>query len=488
MKRTNIILALIAVLTLTAQEAVGQVKTATINGYSPALKDSTVAECIIDMMVAARDTVIDGHFTLTVPVDGLTECLFMLEGEGCPNYFKNLYLAPGAEVTMEGDDCLFPLWPVRSQVPEQATSDSIGRYVHDVKVKFCQMDLEDTPWEVEEPLYMDMMKQTMDILPSLPIDMASLSELYDVCKYAYSKKEFPYTEELKSLVQQTVARAPESYEAQLAQINVLVNPQVLQPGDEAVDADFFDMQGNPHHLAELRGRYVLLDFWSLGCGPCRMAEPEMRAMRDAVQGRLEIVGINRDKPSGWQEAEWSKKIVWPNWSDGKMGKGGIEARYCDDFAIPYYVLLSPDQHVVWKHSGYGTGMFLGLAAAINGPNQDNGSNLQLAVRKVEVESDRTIVHFRYYGKKDYWFRIASSSYLMADGKKYRLTASDGIKPDANAFPSEKASTDTDGIMSTLCYKDFALTFEPFETIPTTFDFKEGDDKGDFVVRHISIVN
>ena len=332
---------------------------------------------------------------------------------------------------------------------------------------------------------MDMMKQTMDILSSLPVDIASLSELYDVCKYAYSKKDFPYMEELKSLAQQTAARAPEGYEAQLELIKAMVNPQVLQPGDEAVDADFFDMQGKPHHLAELRGHYVLLDFWSLGCGPCRMAEPEMRAMRDAMQGKLEIVGINRDKPSGWQEAEWSKKIVWPNWSDGKMGKGGIEARYCDNFAIPYYVLLSPDQHVVWKHFGYATGMFLGLAEATNGPQQDNSANLQLAVRKVETGSDGTTVHFRYYGKKDYWFCITNDSYLMADGKKYRLISANSITLSANTFPTEKACFATEGIMNTLFYTDFSLTFEPFESIPTMFDFKEGDGEGAFVIRRIS---
>ena len=38
------------------------------------------------------------------------------------------------------------------------------------------------------------------------------------------------------------------------------------------------------------------------------------------------------------------------------------------------------------------------------------------------------------------------------------------------------------------YSDFTLTFEPFEAIPETFDFIEGDVQGAFVIRNISLRN
>ena len=43
---------------------------------------------------------------------------------------------------------------------------------------------------------------------------------------------------------------------------------ILEVGEKAVDAELFDMQGNKHRLYEAfaDGRYVLLDFWNLGCG------------------------------------------------------------------------------------------------------------------------------------------------------------------------------------------------------------------------------
>ena len=476
---------LLALVALTGQAQTP--KTATIKGYSPALKDSTVAECLIDMMRVASDTVLAGRFTMTVPVEKLTQSYLFLEGEGCPNYLMTLYLAPDATVSLSGADCLYPIWKVDSPLPEQTTANRIIEHQHDALTKFLQLDLENATWEKQEPVYDVMMKQQLDILPSLPIDMATIDALEDVANYARNKPEYPYGEQLRAVEKAIASHASEGFEDKLAYIHSLVYPpHVLQPGEEAVDADFFDMQGNPHHLAELRGKYVLLDFWSLGCGPCRMAEPEMRWVHGLMQGKLEIVGINHDKPSAWQEDEWSKKLVWQNWSDGKMGKGGINSQYCDNSAVPYYVLLSPDQHVVWKSTGYMPGMFLGIASAIHGPKQDNSANLSFVVRQVEANDEATSVSFRYYGRNNAWFRIASSSYLTANGKKYMVAGASGITFDTETYPNLKATTADDGIMSTLHFTDFTLTFEPFDIMPTTFDYKEGDGERAFIIHNISM--
>ena len=64
MNKETIITALLALVAVAGQ---AQTKTATVTGYSPALKDGTVAESSIDNVRVASDTVIGGHFTLTVP-------------------------------------------------------------------------------------------------------------------------------------------------------------------------------------------------------------------------------------------------------------------------------------------------------------------------------------------------------------------------------------------------------------------------------------
>ena len=207
-----------------------------------------------------------------------------------------------------------------------------------------------------------------------------------------------------------------------------------------------------------------------------------------MKDKLEIIGINRDNTSAWQKSDWSKKIVWKNWSDGKMGKGGVESHYCDEDAIPYYVLISPEGRILWKAVGYGPGWFLGMAETINSPKQDNSSNLSFVVRQTEVNADGTKVSFRYYGKKGYWFRIVKESYLEAHGKKYKLITADGIKLDVDNFPEINAFTAKEDYIGEINYTDFTLTFEPFETIPETFDFKEGDGEGAFTIRNISLKN
>ena len=212
----------------------------------------------------------------------------------------------------------------------------------------------------------------------------------------------------------------------------------------------------------------------------------MREVYDKMQGKLEIIGINQDKFSAWQEDNFSKSIAWKNWNDGKMGKADVENHYCDMKAIPYYVLISPDKRILWKGAGYGAGWFLGMAEAINGPKQDNTANLQFAIRQVDADANATTISFRYYGQEGYWFRIVKDSYLEANGKKYKVTAADGITLDENNYPKEKATTTTEGIMGKLFYTDFTLTFEPFDTMPATFDFKEGDGEGAFVIRNITI--
>ena len=171
MKKKFIIIALLALVALTG---LAQTKTATIKGYSPALKDGTVAESSIDNVRVASDTVQGGRFTLTVPVESLTKSNLFLAGEGCPNHLMTIWLKPGVDVKVSGTDCLYPLWKVDSPLPEQQTLSRIMEHGHETLAEFLRLDLANAPWKEELPIYMKYLKQTMDVLPSLPVDAASL--------------------------------------------------------------------------------------------------------------------------------------------------------------------------------------------------------------------------------------------------------------------------------------------------------------------------
>ena len=484
--KKSIITMMLALVTMAGQ---AQTKTVTITGSSPALKDGTLVIAGTGVPLSVVDTVQNGHFAFTLPTEEFTAGNLFLVGEGCPNFSFSLMMKPDVTIKLTGTDCLYPFWKVESPIPEQQTMNRITEHCRDAIKEFIQID-QKKDWNKLDSINVVLMKQQMDILPSLPVDAASLNYLWRISRAMKNMKDFPYMEELKSLEKSFAARAPKGFEAQLAEIHTYIYPpHVLLVGEEATDAELFDMQGNKHHLLEglSDGRYLLLDLWSIGCGPCRMAEPEMREVYERMKDKLEIVGINEDKFSSWKNSDFSKRIVWKNWNDGKMGSS-ISSRYCDEGAVPYYILISPDKRIVMKKSGYYTGMFLGLADAINGLSikQDNSANFELSIRKVEANANGTTISFRYYSHKEYGFRIVKDSYLEANSKKYKLTAADGITLDETNYTTVKATDSTEEFLRDLNYADFTLTFEPFETIPTTFDFKEGDGEDVFVIRNISL--
>ena len=483
--KKSIFTALLALVTMAGWAQ--STKTATIKGYSPALKDGTLVIGGAGTSWEIVDSVKAGHFTLTVPVEELSVGGLACIGEGCPNLSFSLMLKPDVTVKVTGTDCLFPLWKVESPIPEQQTLNRITEYCRDVMLEFINIE-QNRDRDKLDSIHMILMKKELEILSSLPVDAASINKLSNIARMLKNMKDFPYTELIKNLEKSFAARAPKGFEAQLAELHTYVYPpQLLQAGDQAVDAELFDMQGNKHRLFEAfsDGRYVLLDFWGIGCGPCRMSEPEMREVYERMKGKLEIVGINQDNISTWKNNDFSKSIIWKNWNDGMKGSS-LSSKYCDMGAIPYYVLISPDKRILWKAVGYGPGWFLGMAESFNCPKQDNSSNLGFVVRHVEANADGTKITFRNYTKKGYWFRIAKDSYLTANGKKYKLTAADGIKLDEDNYPEINAFTAKEDYIGEINYSDFTLTFEPFETIPETFDFKEGDVQGAFVIRNISL--
>ena len=484
MKKKTIITAMLA---LIAMMGLAQTQTATITGEVPAVKDGTVIGLATGSLGHDVGTVQNGRFSLSVPVEDVTLVSLDFMGEGCPSRTFNIILRPGAHVKVSGTDCLYPLWKVESDVPEQQTQNRLVDHCRDLLEKCMKLELVGA-WKETEPIRLEITKRELDILPSLPIDAASIEKLYEISISAKVTKDFPYLEQARALEKRFAAHAPQALKTQMDEIHAnLYPPRLLQVGNQAVDYELFDLQGNKHYLSDAfaDGRYVLLDFWGIGCGPCRMAEAEMNDFYEKIKDKLEIVGISADDFSQWKEHEFSKRIAWKNWNDGMKGLN-IVSSYCDVHAMPYYVLLSPDKRIVWKAMGYVPGYFMGMYDALNGLPQDNTSNLALVVTKVEADANATKVSFRYYTLKEYPFAVARQSYLAANGKRYKVTAADGITLDERTFVKVKAHTATEGTLANIYYSDFTLTFEPFDTKPATFDFREGDGEDVFVIRNISL--
>ncbi len=127
-----------------------------------------------------------------------------------------------------------------------------------------------------------------------------------------------------------------------------VDPKVaLRPGTEAPDFSATTVEGSAISLQDLRGKYVMLDFWGTWCGPCIDALPVIKQAYEKYGGAdFEIVGIaNEVSADGFETFLKNENINWPQILEIYEENNTIQELYSVN-SYPTYYLINPNGEIV----------------------------------------------------------------------------------------------------------------------------------------------
>lgn len=130
--------------------------------------------------------------------------------------------------------------------------------------------------------------------------------------------------------------------------------QDLEIGDKALDFQLPDLDGNLVGLNNFPGKYILLDFWGSGCGPCRMENPNLLRNYKAYRDKgFEIISISFDKNrEDWENAVKKDSMIWTTVCDLQGSDGDVIMTYKVYF-MPTYYLIDPSGVIIDKFLGTG---------------------------------------------------------------------------------------------------------------------------------------
>ena len=121
-------------------------------------------------------------------------------------------------------------------------------------------------------------------------------------------------------------------------------------GKVAPDFTLADTEGVDFSLSDLRGKYVLLDFWAAWCKPCRAENPNVLRMYNIYGGeQFEILGVSLDRTKeAWVKAIVDDGLPWKHVSDLKYFNSEAATLYNIN-AIPATFLIDPEGKILAKN-------------------------------------------------------------------------------------------------------------------------------------------
>lgn len=111
-----------------------------------------------------------------------------------------------------------------------------------------------------------------------------------------------------------------------------------------------DQFGKAFSLKDVKGKYIIIDFWGTWCSACLAGTPHMKAFRDKHADKLQIVGVANDKNvEAWKACIERNGMNWPNVMQGKGDQDYVAKFNVQGF--PTKILVSPKGIILHRESG-----------------------------------------------------------------------------------------------------------------------------------------
>lgn len=206
--------------------------------------------------------------------------------------------------------------------------------------------------ETTTPLYEESATKTKEwIDKKMEENPASLFGLYLFYTYGFQNYSFSTLDEtakIRTRLQNLDPEAKQSaYFTKIEERLTLIENCAV--GSKAPEITGLDTLNNEVKLSDLKGKYVLVDFWSSGCSWCRKETPNLQKTYDAFTNKnFTILGVSSDyKKEDWTGAIHEDKSYWNHIMLRREDINSTMKRYTI-VGIPEILLIDPQGVILAK--------------------------------------------------------------------------------------------------------------------------------------------
>jgi thiol-disulfide isomerase/thioredoxin len=226
-------------------------------------------------------------------------------------------------------------WQKSVKNPRQYDQSVLTKMVMDNKQPMDDYIIKTIKKDPSNPANMLLMTNLMPMMGYENYDVAQLEVLQSVHK-AFEEKypEHPMTKNIGA----QVAQIETGYNEHVEFSKNKVAPEIALPNPD----------GKIIKLSDLRGKYVLIDFWASWCAPCRKENPNVvRLYNKYKDENFTIYSISLDKDKKrWEMAIKADGLIWDNHvSDLKYWQSEVVQKYKIQ-GIPHTVLINPEGEII----------------------------------------------------------------------------------------------------------------------------------------------